>query len=263
MKWGSGKDSFVDSARFTKWRGTRYVYIYIYTEEKGKSWGVEANDINYSQSPGLKYPKNSRICSWTEAALVGPDTKCLCLNKGFYPSLPLRLWQIRLRVRDPSTLLLFLFSLSLSPFALIALFEIFTPLICVHDGNRGREGGRANPRDYFSFVIENKLRFLMSVPDGCFYYISIVIFIVGWIDRALDTIRKKRSMGQEVYIVQVKLPGVLILWDVRGSVTNYKDIISYVVSWITRLFRLILRIFVWRFITFREVSHICSSKYSI
>lgn len=113
MKWGSGKDSFVDSARFTKWRGTRYVYIYIYTEEKGKSWGVEANDINYSQSPGLKYPKNSRICSWTEAALVGPDTKCLCLNKGFYPSLPLRLWQIRLRVRDPSTLLLFLFSLSL------------------------------------------------------------------------------------------------------------------------------------------------------
>lgn len=81
----------------------------------------------------------------------------------------------------------------------------------MHDGNRGREGGRANPRDYFSFVIENKLRFLMSVPDGCFYYIFIVIFIVGWIDRALDTIRKKRSMGQEVYIVQVKLPGVLIL----------------------------------------------------
>lgn len=154
------------------------------------------------------------------------------------------------------------FPLSL-PFALIALFEIFTPLICVHDGNRGREGGRANPRDYFSFVIENKLRFLMSVSDGCFHYIFIVIFIVGWIDRALDTIRKKRSMGQEVYIVQVKLPGVLILWDVRGSVTNYKNIISYVVSWITRLFRLILRIFVWRFITFREVSHICSSKYSI
>lgn len=51
----------------------------------------------------------------------------------------------------------------------------------------------------------------MNVPDGCFYYIFIVIFIVGWIDRALDTIRKKRSMGQEVYIVQVKLPGVLIL----------------------------------------------------
>lgn len=70
----------------------------------------------------------------------------------------------------------------------------------------------------------------MSVSDGCFHYIFIVIFIVGWIDRALDTIRKKRSMGQEVYIVQVKLPGVLILWDVRGSVTNYKNIISYVVS---------------------------------
>lgn len=125
------------------------IYIYIYTEEKGKSWGVEANDINYSQSPGLKYPKNSRICSWTEAALVGPDTKCLCLNKGFYPSLPLRLWQIRLRVRDPSTLLLFLFSLSLSPFALIALFEIFTPLICVHDGNRGREGASQSSRLFF------------------------------------------------------------------------------------------------------------------
>lgn len=139
MKWGSGKDSFVDSARFTKWRGTRYVYIYIYTEEKGKSWGVEANDINYSQSPGLKYPKNSRICSWTEAALVGPDTKCLCLNKGFYPSLPLRLWQIRLRVRDPSTLLLFLFSLSLSP---LSRYLKFLPRLfaCTMETGGGKGG---------------------------------------------------------------------------------------------------------------------------
>lgn len=53
---------------------------------EGKTRGVEANDINYSQSPGLKYPKNSRICSWTEAPVVGSGTKCLCLNKGFTPS---------------------------------------------------------------------------------------------------------------------------------------------------------------------------------
>lgn len=39
MKWGSGKDSFVDSARFTKWRGTRYVYIYIYGGEGKKLRG--------------------------------------------------------------------------------------------------------------------------------------------------------------------------------------------------------------------------------
>lgn len=88
---GEEKDSFVDSARFTKWRGTRYTYIYIYIyteEEKGKSWRVEANDINYSQSPGLKYPKNSRICSWTEAALVGPEYQVPLFKQGILPISP-------------------------------------------------------------------------------------------------------------------------------------------------------------------------------
>lgn len=69
--------------RFTN--GQRQVAEQKDVAEREKLEG-EANDINYSQSLGLKYPKNSRICSWTEAPLVGPDTKCLCLNKGFYPS---------------------------------------------------------------------------------------------------------------------------------------------------------------------------------
>lgn len=69
--------------RFTN--GQRQVAQQKDVAEREKLEG-EANDINYSQSLGLKYPKNSRICSWTEAPLVGPDTKCLCLNKGFYPS---------------------------------------------------------------------------------------------------------------------------------------------------------------------------------
>lgn len=262
MKWGSGKDSFVDSARFTKWRGTRYVYIYIYGGE-GKKLRGRSKWYKLQPIPRIKVSKEQSHLFMDRSSARWTGYQVPLFKQGILPissSPPLTDPPPSSRSFHSSPLPFFPLSL---PFALIALFEIFTPLICVHDGNRGREGGRANPRDYFSFVIENKLRFLMSVSDGCFHYIFIVIFIVGWIDRPLDTIRKKRSMGQEVYIVQVKLPGVLILWDVRGSVTNYKNIISYVVSWITRLFRLILRIFVWRFITFREVSHICSSKYSI
>lgn len=146
MKW---KGSLV------RWFGSVYkmkrdkVYIYIYIEggEEGKSWGVEANDINYSQSPGLKYPKNSGICSWTEAALVGPDTKCLCLNKGFYPSLPPRLWQIR---REFEILFsLPPFSPPLRPYR--AVWNFYLAYL------RTRWEGRSL-RLFFSFVIENKSR---------------------------------------------------------------------------------------------------------
>lgn len=166
MKW---KGSLV------RWFGSVYkmkrdkVYIYIYIEggEEGKSWGVEANDINYSQSPGLKYPKNSGICSWTEAALVGPDTKCLCLNKGFYPSLPPRLWQIRREI---------LFSLPpFSPsFALIALFEIFTSLICAHDG-------RADPCDYFFRSLSRTSREILNEHAGRMLLLFLSLFTC-WTD---------------------------------------------------------------------------------
>lgn len=119
------------------------IYIYIYTEEeKGKSWGVEANDINYSQSPGLKYPKNSRICSWTEAALVGPEYQVPLFKQGILPISP-----SPSPLTDPSSRsfhsfplpFFFFFLFLLSSLSLIALFEISTPLICAHDGWKRRE----------------------------------------------------------------------------------------------------------------------------
>lgn len=207
---GEEKDSFVDSARFTKWRGTRYTYIYIYIytkEEKGKSWGVEANDINYSQSPGLKYPKNSRICSWTEAALVGPEYQVPLFKQGILPISP-----SPSPLTDPSSRsfhsfplpFFFFFLFLLSSLSLIALFEISTPLICAHDGwkRRGRKvkggkRGRANPCDYFSSVIEeNKSRFLMSV-DAFIIFLSLFLSLAGLIvsDRSID-------IGREICLAQ-------------------------------------------------------------
>lgn len=102
--------------RFTN--GQRQVAQQKDVAEREKLEG-EANDINYSQSLGLKYPKNSRICSWTEAPLVGPDTKCLCLNKGFYPSPAGALCSDR--STESSTL-----SLSFSHFFFSSFFSVFS-----------------------------------------------------------------------------------------------------------------------------------------
>lgn len=239
------------------------MYIYIYIGGEGKKLRGRSKWYKLQPIPRIKVSKEQSHLFMDRSSARWTGYQVPLFKQGILPissSPPLTDPPPSSRSFHSSPLPFFPLSLPLRPYRAIWNFY---PAYLRARWKQGEERGRANPRDYFSFVIENKLRFLMSVPDGCFYYISIVIFIVGWIDRPLDTIRKKRSMGQEVYIVQVKLPGVLILWDVRGSVTNYKDIISYVVSWITRLFRLILRIFVWRFITFREVSHIRSSKYSI
>lgn len=128
----------------------------------------EANDINYSQSLGLKYPKNSRICSWTEAPLVGPDTKCLCLNKGFYPSPAGALCSDR--STESSTLSLFLsllfffFLFCLLSFtfcsryfrlALFALFQILSGLF-VHARQR-QTTLSISRRDYFPFIVDDIL----------------------------------------------------------------------------------------------------------
>lgn len=138
--------------------------VYIYIEgggEEGKSWGVEANDINYSQSPGLKYPKNSGICSWTEAALVGPDTKCLRLNKGFYPSHPSPPLTDPPWVRDPSTLFsLPSFSLPSSP---LSRYLKFLPRLFAHT-----MGGN-DPCDYF-FRSLSRTSWEILNEDGCFCY---------------------------------------------------------------------------------------------
>lgn len=204
---GEEKDSFVDSARFTKWRGTRYTYIYIYIytkEEKGKSWGVEANDINYSQSPGLKYPKNSRICSWTEAALVGPEYQVPLFKQGILPISP-----SPSPLTDPS-------SRSFHSFPLPSFFSFFTlfppPYRAIWNfypaylrarwmETKGEEDegrrGRANPCDYFSSVIEeNKSRFLMSV-DAFIIFLSLFLSLAGLIvsDRSID-------IGREICLAQ-------------------------------------------------------------
>lgn len=53
------------------------------------------------------------------------------------------------------------------------------------------------------------------------FIIFIVIFIVGWIIVPwMDTIRGKRSIGTRGIFAEVKLSGILILWDVRR---NYKS----------------------------------------
>lgn len=59
----------------------------------------------------------------------------------------------------------------------------------------------------------------MTMPDGCFYY--FYRYFYRWMDnRALDTIRGKRSIGTRGIFSEVKLSGILILWDVRR---NYKS----------------------------------------
>lgn len=181
------------------------IYIYIYTkEEKGKSWGVEANDINYSQSPGLKYPKNSRICSWTEAALVGPEYQVPLFKQGILPISP-----SPSPLTDPS-------SRSFHSFPLPSFFSFFTlfppPYRAIWNfypaylrarwmETKGEEDegrrGRANPCDYFSSVIEeNKSRFLMSV-DAFIIFLSLFLSLAGLIvsDRSID-------IGREICLAQ-------------------------------------------------------------
>lgn len=144
---GSRRKRSLIPVRFTN--GQRQVAEQKDVAEREKLEG-EANDINYSQSLGLKYPKNSRICSWTEAPLVGPDTKCLCLNKGFYPSPARALCSDR--STESSTLFLprfffssFFFVFSLSPFVRDAsvllfsrYFKFYLAYSCTRDKDRQR-----------------------------------------------------------------------------------------------------------------------------
>lgn len=204
---GEEKDSFVDSARFTKWRGTRYTYIYIYIytkEEKGKSWGVEANDINYSQSPGLKYPKNSRICSWTEAALVGPEYQVPLFKQGILPISP-----SPSPLTDPS-------SRSFHSFPLPSFFSFFTlfppPYRAIWnfypaylrarwmetkgEEGEGREEGSSQSLRLFLVRYRREQVEILN-ERGCFHYIFIVIFIVGWINcvRSIDRYWTRNMFG--------------------------------------------------------------------
>lgn len=204
---GEEKDSFVDSARFTKWRGTRYTYIYIYIytkEEKGKSWGVEANDINYSQSPGLKYPKNSRICSWTEAALVGPEYQVPLFKQGILPisPSPSPLTDASSRSFHSFPLPSFFSFFTLFPPPYRAIWNFYPAYLRARwmetkgEEDEGRRG-RANPCDYFSSVIEeNKSRFLMSV-DAFIIFLSLFLSLAGLIvsDRSID-------IGREICLAQ-------------------------------------------------------------
>lgn len=181
------------------------IYIYIYTkEEKGKSWGVEANDINYSQSPGLKYPKNSRICSWTEAALVGPEYQVPLFKQGILPisPSPSPLTDASSRSFHSFPLPSFFSFFTLFPPPYRAIWNFYPAYLRARwmetkgEEDEGRRG-RANPCDYFSSVIEeNKSRFLMSV-DAFIIFLSLFLSLAGLIvsDRSID-------IGREICLAQ-------------------------------------------------------------
>lgn len=94
----------------------------MYSKRGEKRWRGEANDINYRQSPGLKYPKNSRICSWTETPVVGPGTKWLLFKQGILPISCSSLTDPR-RIR----LSFYLLSSSFS-FVSLSLFFLLSPM---------------------------------------------------------------------------------------------------------------------------------------
>lgn len=181
------------------------IYIYIYTkEEKGKSWGVEANDINYSQSPGLKYPKNSRICSWTEAALVGPEYQMPLFKQGILPISP-----SPSPLTDPSSrsfhsfpLPFFFFSFFYSLPSPLSRYLKFLPRLFARtmDGNegRGRWREKGSSQSLRLFLVRYRREQVEILNErGCFHYIFIVIFIVGWINcvRSIDRYWTRNMFG--------------------------------------------------------------------
>lgn len=152
MKWGSGKDhSFVDSARFTKWRGTRYIYIYRRRRRGGKKLRGGSKWYKLQPIPRIKVSKEQWHLFMDRSSARWTGYQVPLFKQGILPISPLPATD-RSAVSSRSFHSFFP-SFLLSPFfALIALFEIFTTLICAHDGRE------RSLRLFFSFVIENKLR---------------------------------------------------------------------------------------------------------